>query len=133
MRRVDYFISHAWRSSRVTKYFALCRFFNMSAALAVAGVYNLAWFLYVIHFATSGVQDVRHDFVDGTPHTTPRLLRYAVAAGPVIVLLCAAPCSTSFTAEPRASSTLRACRKTTRWERRRASRGSEPSSRVPSV
>ena len=81
---------HAWRSSRLTKYLALCKFFNLSSAIIVAAVYNLAWFLYVIHFATSGVQDVRHDFVDGTPHTTPRLLRYAVAAGPVIVLLCAA-------------------------------------------
>ena len=90
VRRVDYFISHAWRSSRLTKYLALCRFFNKTTAMIVAAVYNLVWFLYVINFATSGVQDVRHDFVDGTPHFTPRLLRYAMAAGPVIVLLCAA-------------------------------------------
>ena len=55
VRRVDYFISHAWRSSRLTKYFALCRYFNRSWALSIAAVYNLAWFLYTLHSATSGV------------------------------------------------------------------------------
>lgn len=90
VRRVDYFISHAWRSSRLTKYLALCRFFNLSSAMIVAVVCNLALFIYTLHFSASDVQDVRRDFVDGTQHFVPRFYLYTSASAPIFLILCAA-------------------------------------------
>lgn len=35
VRRLDYFVSHAWRSSRFAKWAALCAYYNMQHALAM--------------------------------------------------------------------------------------------------
>jgi len=47
--RLDYFISHAWRSPRLGKYCALCRFFNGGLAVHAALLVGFTAFFFALH------------------------------------------------------------------------------------
>ena len=45
VRRLDFFVSHAWRSSRFAKWAALCSYYNLQHALAVYLVVGMGTFI----------------------------------------------------------------------------------------
>ena len=71
--RIDFFISHAWRSPRYAKCLALWETLNIRAALTFAMLINLVIFWVALHLApalTAAVKLPMVSFVDRTVHET---------------------------------------------------------------
>lgn len=49
VRRLDFFVSHAWISPRVGKYAALCRYFNGGLAVHLAVLLDFLIFFWALH------------------------------------------------------------------------------------
>ena len=93
VRRIDFFISHAWRSPRATKCLALWSYLNARIALLVALLTNLVIFwvsLNMPHRVPPWAKATIVSFVDHSPHECVVLSALPLAFGAYILTLATA-------------------------------------------